>query len=178
MHLGEAAALPCTAAFMGGSGGAAYHLVIRSRINSVWKPFVAVLAAIEGYFLTFALWVMVMGLVAPKLTEGMPLREVRFLLLLQGYGLLLCLVAFGFVHSLRIAQVVVVVVGFLLVVLGGVMMVMFLGIGPECLDLWFAFLKTLLVAYQVLLTAFAVVSIVGWWRFVRRIREERKSHKE
>ncbi len=167
-HLGEALALFSTASFMGGSGGAAYHLVIHSRIKSSWKPFVAALAAIEAYLLAFSLPALVIGLLSPKLTEGIPLGDVVFWLLLIGYGPILCSVAFGFAHAPRIAQVTVGGVG-LVTILGLVaMLVVLQRIGPDDLDLWFAFLKPLYVMIQLLLIAFVVVSIIGWVRQARK----------
>ena len=175
-HLGEALALVFVATVMGGSGGAAYRMVIRSRIKSSWKPFLALAAAIEAYLLAFSLPVLAIGLVAPKLNLGLPMDQVRLFLRLHGYGVFLCIVAFGFAYAPRIAQITVGGVGLVLLFLFSVMMIVLRRIGPDDLDLWFAFLKPLSVLLWLLLLAVVVVSIVGWLRRFRRTRHEGHRH--
>lgn len=170
LHLGEAVALFSVASFMGGSGGAAYHLVIRSQIKSSWKPFLAVLAAIEAYLLAFSLLAMIIGPFAPKLTEGIPLEDVRFYLALHGYGLLLCLVAFGVYYTPRIIQVIVGGIVGMLVLLSGVILFVFLFMRPNALDRWITFVQPVPMVFLSILVGLVVVSIVGWVRIFRKSR--------
>jgi hypothetical protein len=168
LHLGEATALFVVASFMGGSGGAAYRMVIHSGIKNSWKPFVAVLAAVEAYLLTSSLSVFVIGLLAPKLNEGIPWDNVGFYLVLHGCGLLLCIMALGATHAPHIAKIVLGSAALVIAILFAVLMLILLGIKPENLDRWVVFLKPLNILGQLLLVSFVVVSIVGWIRYMRR----------
>ncbi len=166
LRLGEATVLLFVASFVGGLGGAAYHMVLRSRLTSPWKPFVAVVAAMEAYLLGFSFVALVTDLVAPQ-----PLSEGWFWLSLHGYGVLLCVVAWGFAYVLRFVQILVAVVALVLMLLFSVMMLMLQAIKPEHLDLWFSFLKPLSVAFQLLLVVLIPVSVVGWVQFLRGSRD-------
>lgn len=165
--LGEAACLLLVATLMGAAGGAAHNMVTRSRIKSTWKPFVALLAAMEAYLLAFSALALAIGLVAPNLNLGLPADQVRFFLGVHVYGALLCIVAFGFAYAPRAAQITVGSIVLAWLALFAAMMIVLFRIGPEELDLWFAFFKPLAAAIWLVLPAMIVVSIAGWLRYYR-----------
>jgi hypothetical protein len=175
LHLGEAVALVSVSMVMGGSGAAAYCLVMRSRVKDRWKPFLALLAAMEAYLLAFFPMALIIGLTSPKLNEGIPLGDVRFHLLLNIYGALLCVCAFGIYYAPRIFQIVVVGVLGTFVLLTAAAMSALLFMGPSDLDRWATFLRPVQIVFPVILVGVAGISIVGWVRFFRRSHGEKKS---
>jgi hypothetical protein len=168
-QLGEAITLFAVATSMGASGGAAYNLVNRSRMKSSWKPFVAWLAAIEAYILTFSLTVLILSLVAPNLNKGLPLGDVGFYLGLHAYGVFLCVVAFGLYFAPRIATITIICWGLLLQFLSIVVVLIIPYIGIENGDTWFMFLKMIFAMSIILLVALVLVSVFGWVRYYRGI---------
>ena len=173
LHLGEAAALFFVASLMGASGGAAYHVVAHSRIKSPWKPLLVAVATVEAYLLAFSLLALVIEQVAPKLNEGIPLGDVRFFLVVHGYGLFLCMVAFGFSHAPRATQIILGGLLLVFIILLAFVMCSLLFITPEQLDLWMSFLKPLGVACWTILSAVVLVAFIGWARFFQKMRNKK-----
>lgn len=128
--LGEIVLGISVASFMGACGGVAYYLVNHSRIKTRWKPFLAVLAAIEAYL--FAFWppLLVIERVAPKLNEGMPADDLWLFLAAQGFGLLLCIVGFGVAYAPRLAKVILVVAAVAVILPTVAFMLVLVNIGP------------------------------------------------
>jgi hypothetical protein len=71
--------------------------------RSHWKPFLAVLAAMEGYLMAGSLALLAMDWIAPDLDEGLPATDVGFHLLLHGYGICLASGAMGVYLLVRMA---------------------------------------------------------------------------
>jgi len=165
-RLGEAAALFFVASLMGGAGGLAYHLVLRSRIGDFWKPFAALFAAVEAYLLVGSLAILAISRLAPSLNSGVP-ADLRFFLGLHAYGALLCVTAFGVAFAPRIAKVLVISLFAVQLLLSGVMYAILLILGPERLDLSRVPWKALSIACGLSVAVLVAVSVVGWGRYFR-----------
>ena len=123
----------------------------------------------EAYLLAFSLLVLVVGLVAPKLNNDIPLGIVQFCLISHGYGLLLCIVAFGFGHVPRVVQITILSAVLMLAILFVVTMFILINISQEHLASLMKFLTPLSWATWGLLAALALVSVVGWIRFFQKV---------
>lgn len=92
-HYLSALLLAMVATIGGGSGGIGYALVARSRPETNFWTYVALLAAMESYLLAISLILMTLAFVAPSTVQDTLIANPMFHLGLHAYGISLVTIA-------------------------------------------------------------------------------------